>query len=148
MSLTSSEYAGFLKVAFGRENEEYAKFHSEEKRRQLAKEGKALPNLSYPIEDESDLGPAIKLAQSGHGDVGAAKQLIKKRAKALGKDDMVPSSWGNGSEKADAADGDPDDDMVTCPVCGAKFDPDGPEDDNTLGSPVKLPGSAATGGYR
>lgn len=73
--------------------EEYAKKHSAENRRKLAKENKALPDGSYPIEDASDLGPAISLANSGHGDVGAAKTLIKRRASELGKSDLIPASW-------------------------------------------------------
>lgn len=81
------------KVIFSRENEEYAKFHSAANRKQLAKEGKALPDGSYPIEDESDLKPAISLAQSGHGDAGAAKALIKRRAKALDKANLIPEDW-------------------------------------------------------
>jgi hypothetical protein len=50
----------------------------------MAGEHKALPNLSYPIETVKDLHNAIDLARSGHGDVIAAKALIRKRAKALG----------------------------------------------------------------
>ena len=53
-------------------------------RRRLASEGKALPNLSYPIENAEDLGNAATLARSGHGDVGAARKLIARRAKELG----------------------------------------------------------------
>jgi hypothetical protein len=53
-------------------------------RRRLASEGKALPNLSYPIENAGDLGNAATLARSGHGDVGAARRLISRRAKELG----------------------------------------------------------------
>lgn len=60
------------------------KFHSAKNRRSLAAQGKALPNNSYPIEDKEDLGNAATLARSGHGDVGAAKRLIARRAKQLG----------------------------------------------------------------
>lgn len=60
------------------------KKHSAENRRSLASEGKALPDGSYPIEDEEDLHNAAILARSGHGDVAAAKRLIAKRAKELG----------------------------------------------------------------
>lgn len=80
-------------VLYARENEVYAKFHSAEKRRTLAKEGKALSDGSYPIEDAGDLGPALTLIQSGHGNVGAAKALFKKRAKELGRANMIPDDW-------------------------------------------------------
>ena len=60
------------------------KFHSAKNRRNLAAQGKALPNNSYPIQDPEDLKNAATLAQSGHGDVGAAKKLISRRAKQLG----------------------------------------------------------------
>ena len=53
-------------------------------RRRLAGEGKALPNLSYPIETAEDLGNAATLARSGHGNVAAARKLIARRAKELG----------------------------------------------------------------
>ena len=53
-------------------------------RRRLAADGKALPNLSYPIETSGDLQNAASLARSGHGDVGAARKLIARRARELG----------------------------------------------------------------
>jgi hypothetical protein len=60
------------------------KFHSAANRRKLAASGNALPNESYPISDTEDLKNAATLARSGHGDVGAAKRLIARRAKELG----------------------------------------------------------------
>lgn len=60
------------------------KKHSAQNRRELAEKGHALPDGSYPIEDEEDLHNAAILARSGHGDVAAAKRLIAKRAKELG----------------------------------------------------------------
>jgi hypothetical protein len=53
-------------------------------RRRLAADGKALPNLSYPIETAGDLGNAAHLARTGHGDVAAARRLIARRARELG----------------------------------------------------------------
>ena len=53
-------------------------------RRRLASEGHALPNLSYPIENTGDLASAAHLAQSGHGDVAAARALIGREASRLG----------------------------------------------------------------
>ena len=52
-------------------------------RRRLASEGHALPNLSYPIENEGDLENAATLARSGHGDVAAATRLIGREARRL-----------------------------------------------------------------
>jgi hypothetical protein len=68
------------------------KFHSAANRRKLAQQGKALPNESYPIEDTEDLKNAATLARSGHGDVGAAKRLIARRARALGVKNPLDSS--------------------------------------------------------
>lgn len=50
-------------------------------RRRLAGEGHALPNLSYPIENNEDLQNAATLARSGHGDVPAARRLIAREAR-------------------------------------------------------------------
>jgi hypothetical protein len=57
---------------------------SADERKNLASEGKALSDGSYPIANAGDLGNAAILARSGHGDVSAAKRLIAKRAKELG----------------------------------------------------------------
>lgn len=62
----------------------YKKDYSTAKRKQLAKEGKALPDGSYPIADTEDLHNAYVLAASGHGNVKAAKRLIARRARELG----------------------------------------------------------------
>lgn len=48
--------------------------------------GHSLPDGSYPIENAHDLHSAAVLAASGHGDVSAAKVLIRRRAKELGVD--------------------------------------------------------------
>lgn len=61
----------------------HRKFSSSE-RKSLAEQGKALPDGSYPIPDVDALHRAAVLAESGHGDVAAAKRLIAKRAKELG----------------------------------------------------------------
>jgi hypothetical protein len=85
--------------------EEYARSFTDQKRRELAKEDKALPDGSYPIETAADLGPAITLANSGHGDVAAAKALIKRRAKALGAGHRVAEvAAANGESETDAHD--------------------------------------------
>jgi hypothetical protein len=65
---------------------------SGERRDKLAKEGKAMSDGSFPIVTVEDLKNAIK----SHGrakNVAAAKAHIKKRAKALGKSDLIPDNW-------------------------------------------------------
>jgi HK97 family phage prohead protease len=56
------------------------------RRRELAAKGQALPDGSYPIPDRAHLLSAARLAASGHGDVEAARRLIRKRARELGVD--------------------------------------------------------------
>lgn len=73
---------------------------TEEQRRNLASEGKALADGSYPIEIAADLKPAAVLARSGHGNVSGAKALIARRAKALG----VKNPLEGESEKTDKAE--------------------------------------------
>ncbi len=66
---------------------------STKQRKQLAKEGKALPDGSFPIENEKDLANAIKLVGMAKNKQ-KAKAWVIKRAVAMGKMDMVPESWG------------------------------------------------------
>ena len=65
-----------------------------EQRRRLAREGKALPDGSYPIDSAADLEPAAILARSGHGDVPAAERLIARRAEELGQPDPLTRDGG------------------------------------------------------
>ena len=71
---------------------------SAEERKKLAEEGKAMPDGSFPIENKQDLKNAIRLVGQAK-DKEKAMAFIKKRAKALGAEDMIPESWG----KADKA---------------------------------------------
>lgn len=65
---------------------------SAEQRRQAAEEGYALPDGSFPIKTRDDLKNAIRLA--GHAkDPAKARAHIKRRAKELGAEDMIPESW-------------------------------------------------------
>jgi hypothetical protein len=64
-----------------------------DERKVLADKGQALDDGSYPIPDVKHLESAIILAQSGHGDVEAAKRLIIKRAGELGAEDKLPDDW-------------------------------------------------------
>jgi DnaJ-class molecular chaperone len=58
--------------------------YSAGERKQMADDGRALPDGSYPVNDEHDLHSAAILQRSGHGDVKAAAKHIGKRARELG----------------------------------------------------------------
>ena len=58
-------------------------------RQKLAGEGRALSNLSYPIETHEDADNAVTLALSGHGDVSAAKSLIAPHRQEGGWQDIL-----------------------------------------------------------
>lgn len=57
-----------------------------------AERGEAMKDGSFPIRDGADLRRAIK-AFGRAKDKGAAKRHIIRRAKALGKVDMLPDTW-------------------------------------------------------
>jgi hypothetical protein len=73
---------------------------STNERKELADKGQALPDGSFPIANVADLKNAVQ-AIGRAKDPAKAKAHIKKRAKALGKPDLVPDSW-----KTEAADTD------------------------------------------
>jgi hypothetical protein len=63
-------------------------------RKRLAKEGKALPDGSYPIRNASDLRNAIQsYGRSKPGDRAKVRRHVVKRARALGKTEMIPENW-------------------------------------------------------
>lgn len=66
---------------------------SADERKKAHKEGHSLPDESYPIQNREQLGAAVTLARSKHGDWQAAETLIKRRAKELGAEDMLPDEW-------------------------------------------------------
>ena len=65
---------------------------SAEQRRQMASEGKAMPDGSYPIANRTDLMNAIRSWGRGGADP-KVKEHIKRRARALGASDMIPDNW-------------------------------------------------------
>ena len=77
---------------------------SDERRMQLAEEGMALPDGSYPIVTEADLRNAIQ-AFGRAKDKEAAKAHIKKRAREMGKEELIPENW-MAKKKADEVDGE------------------------------------------
>jgi HK97 family phage prohead protease len=73
-------------------SEETRRTFSADKRKELSKKGHAMPDGSFPIENESDLKNAIGLAGNAKNPA-AAKAHIKKRARALGLTSMIPEDW-------------------------------------------------------
>jgi 8-oxo-dGTP pyrophosphatase MutT (NUDIX family) len=65
---------------------------SSKERDRLADEGKAMDDGSFPIANEEDLKNAIQ-AIGRAKDPEKAKAHIKKRAKALGKESLIPDEW-------------------------------------------------------
>lgn len=75
----------------GAESLEKADF-TEEQRDKLAKKKEALPDGSFPIRNKSDLKNAIRLAGNAKNPE-RARRWIKRRAKTLGAEDMIPDTW-------------------------------------------------------
>lgn len=65
---------------------------SDAKRKELASSGKALPDGSFPIENEADLHNAVS-AFGRAKDPAKAKAHIKSRAQAMGMTGALPDSW-------------------------------------------------------
>jgi 2'-5' RNA ligase len=64
------------------------------RREKMAAEKTALPDGSYPIADAADLRRAISsYGRSKKADRKKVREHIIRRAKALGKQDMIPASW-------------------------------------------------------
>ena len=75
---------------------------SKEARMKLAEKGQALPDGSYPIRNESDLKNAIKAyGRSNPEDRAKVRTHIRKRARALGKEDLIPDVWKAASTEED-----------------------------------------------
>ena len=67
---------------------------SQKTREHLAKTGAALPDGSYPIRNEKDLKNAIHAyGRSTKGDRAKVRSHIRKRAKSLGKEHLIPENW-------------------------------------------------------
>lgn len=61
-------------------------------RMKMAKSGEAMPDLSFPIKNVSDLHNAIQAIGRSKNPAAAKKHIIK-RAKALGAENDLPDSW-------------------------------------------------------
>lgn len=76
------------------ENYESLAYMPQETRDKLAKEGKALPDGSYPIRNVEDLKNAIQAyGRSKPSKRAAVRRHIMKRARALGKSALIPENW-------------------------------------------------------
>lgn len=82
---------------------EIKRMYSREQREAMAESGDALPDGSFPIADAADLDNAIQ-AYGRAKDKAAAKEHIMKRAKELGKEDMIPADWNEEEPEAPEAD--------------------------------------------
>jgi hypothetical protein len=67
------------------------KFNTKQRER-MAESGEAMPDGSYPIANKTDLMNAIRSWGRGGADP-KVKAHIKRRAKALGAEDMIPQNW-------------------------------------------------------
>jgi hypothetical protein len=65
--------------------------YSQDKRDEYAKSGVAMPDGSYPIPDADALHDAIQ--SYGRSPDAKTKSHIKRRARALGRTDMLPDKW-------------------------------------------------------
>lgn len=63
-----------------------------EQRRELARKGLAMPDGGYPIRNVRDLKNAIQAYGRGNNPE-AVKKWIKKRAKELGAEEILPENW-------------------------------------------------------
>lgn len=71
---------------------EEKRFYTRKRREEYAKRGWALPDGSFPIRDVGDLNNAIKAYGLGKSQERTRKHIIK-RARALGRLDLVPDKW-------------------------------------------------------
>lgn len=72
--------------------------YSERARRRMAAAGQAMPDGSFPIANETDLRNAIQSVGRAKS-YEAAKQHIIRRARALGRMDLLPEDWRKETKK-------------------------------------------------
>jgi len=129
LSTKVSELSARVKEASEFQYDDQFAFVSKKTRDKLAKEGKALPDGSYPIRNASDLKNAIQ-AFGRAKNKAATKRHIIKRANALKKSDLIPSEWSTASSLdtviasmrskiAELSSGDSDPKKVSAPVAEA-----------------------------
>ena len=74
---------------------------SQKERAKLAEKGKAMPDGSYPIRNREDLKNAIQAFGRAKNKI-ATKRFIKKRAKELNAESLLPEHWLTKARKGDA----------------------------------------------
>jgi uncharacterized membrane protein YkoI len=74
---------------------------TEQQREEMAKDGTALADGSFPISTKEDLSNAIQ-AFGRASDKAAAKRHIMQRAKALGAESLIPATWVVGGKSAES----------------------------------------------
>jgi phage head maturation protease len=92
-----AEAKSYVETVMGVKNDyeldyQFKRDFSPKKRDDLAKSGDAMPDGSFPIENETDLKNAIH-AIGRAKNPSAVKAHIKKRAHALDCDNLVPDDW-------------------------------------------------------
>ena len=92
ITLNKEEIKFFYKELQTAQNSMLNRDFNTEEREKLSKEGKALPDGSFPIENEKDLKNAIQ-AFGRAKDKDKAKKHIEKRAKELGLENLIPDNW-------------------------------------------------------
>jgi hypothetical protein len=92
----SAKFAEMKSVTASAEEEDVFAYIPRIKRVAMAKKGQALPDGSFPIGDVQDLKNAIRsFGRASESKRGSARRHIVKRARALGKVDLIPSEWKN-----------------------------------------------------
>jgi uncharacterized membrane protein YkoI len=84
--------------------------YSTDARTNMADEGEAMPDGSYPIKDEADLKNAV-MAFGRAKDKPATMKHIVKRAKKLGLTEKLPEKWDTKPDAEDATDNGADEAM-------------------------------------
>ena len=108
-----------IAAALGEQADEVKRQFSTQRREDLAKQGEALPDGSYPIANEADLKNAIQ-AVGRAKDPEAAKAHIKKRAAALGAENLIPEGWKDGEPETIEWKSDGRHETKVMPITGLK----------------------------
>ena len=123
-----------LKALIAAESVAYKRSIDVATRRHLLSQGRALPGEppSYPIETHEDADNAVTLALSGHGNVAAAKKLIRRIASKEGWQDILDRLDGKKDDASKAAkcgtchgSGKIRDGNMDCPDCDGPAKDDG-----------------------
>jgi len=92
-AITDSSNIPFEEIVKGNKH-----YFSPKEREKLAEKDQALPDGSFPIRNVQDLKDAIR-SWGRAKDKERAKRWIKRRAKELGKEDLLPETWKDGEDQ-------------------------------------------------